>query len=280
MTPVIGPLSAQTGGVSRLLRPVSLRHLGSQWTAGVSALLITAALLAWLTNSSLNLGFREPPRAVVGADHASVQSALKEVKDPGAASADAYHYIGRTGLVSAHRGLEQAIDLVNGAAASTDMGSHSTLDSDGPFIPNLLDPSDANIASIEQQSLAGSDDALAAFLTVAAHLPDYRERSQRLLLLNAARGSVLALTTLSERALVGFGFEAPDRAASVFFEYLAWATGLWNTDTANDAFRPCIALRTSRAECHSAVALARRVAADHQAFKARDHADASICVNR
>lgn len=278
--PVIQPSSTQHEGISLPMRPKSLRHRGPQWTAAIAALLVPAALLAWFLNSGLNVGFRGPAQAVDGTDHKSVQSAPKEGEDPGATSATAYRHVGRTGLVSAHRGLEQAIDLVNGAGAPTDMRLQPPLDSDGPFIPNLFDPSDANIATIEQQSLAGSDDALAAFLTVAAHLPDYRERSQRLLLLNAARGSVLALTTLSERSLVGFGFESPDRAASIFFEYLAWATGRWNTDIANDAFRPSIALRTSRAECDSAVALARRVAAEHQAFKARDHSDASTCVDR
>ena len=247
---------------------------------GMAALLLPTALPAWLAHGVMDVALLGLPQVVDNSDHFSARSARKVVDNQSAGNTAAFHDKGSTAFGSAHRGLTQAINLVHSRAPDSEIRLTSKLDSDGSFIPNLFDSSDANIAVIEQRSLAGSDDALAAFLTVAVHLPDYRERSQRLLLLNAARGSVLALTTLSERALVGFGFEAPDRAASIFFEYLAWATGRWNTEAVSEAFYPSIVRRTLQAECEVAVAFARRVAVQHQAFAQREPAGASTCVDR
>jgi hypothetical protein len=186
---------------------------------------------------------------------------------------------GATTFGLAHRGLTQAITLIEAGGSPSFPRSNAARDAVSPFYPNLLDPSDANIALIEQHALVGSDDALAAFLTVAAHLSDYRERSQQLLLLNAARGSVLALTTLSERSLIGFGFEVPDRRASIFFEYLAWSTGHWHSDADSDAFRPTIARNYSPIECDSAAAMGKEVAMRHAAFGERDLSSKAACVD-
>lgn len=244
------------------------------------ALLLPTALPAWLAHGGMNVALLGLPQVVDNRDHFSARLARKVVDHQGSGRTAAFHDEGGTTFLSAHRGLTQAINLVHSRGPDSEIRLSSKLDSDGSFIPNLFDSSEANIAVIEQRSLAGSDDALAAFLTVAVHLPDYRERSQRLLLLNAARGSVLALTTLSERALVGFGFEAPDRAASIFFEYLAWATGRWNTDAVSEAFYPSIVRRPFQAECEVAVAFARSVAVQQKAFAQREPVGASTCVDR
>ena len=261
-----------------MAQPKSLTRRGPRWAAWLVALLLPTALPAWLAHSGMNGALLGSAQAVANTSYLSARSARKDVENHGSGNTIAFNDEGSAAFVSAHRGLTQAINLVHSRGLDAAVRSPSTLDSDVPFIPNLSDSSDANIAVIEQRSLAGSDDALAAFLTVAVHLPDYRERSQQLLLLNAARGSVLALTTLSERALVGFGFEAPDRAASIFFEYLAWATGGWNTDVVSDAFRPSIVRGTFPTECAGAVTFAKRVAVLDQVFAQHDHVGALHCV--
>lgn len=102
-----------------------------------------------------------------------------------------------------------------------------------PFLPDMQDASVDNLARIEREAMAGNEDALDAFLTLAAGLPDYLQRSQALLQYAGARGSVLALTTLAERSVAGYGLAAPSTEAAAFYEYLAWSTGNWtNRDLA------------------------------------------------
>lgn len=246
--------------------------------AAALVLLFFSAVLALTSKGNFQNELHESRHSSVGERQVLLRSAPKtsasEVEGEVAASAQR----GSRAFVAAHTGLSQAIILIQADGPRPFPRSNEARDAVSPFNPNLLDGSDDNIALIEHHALAGSDDALAAFMTVAAHLPDYRERSHQLLLLNAARGSVLALTTLSERAVSGFGFEAPDRAASIFFEYLAWSTGRWHIDAEEDFFRPTIARNYSRDECSSATLFVRSMIAQHDAFGERDTSGAVNCV--
>ena len=248
-------------------------------SAGGLALLFFTAAMALSSDGGLKEQHRSTINSAANGRHALLSTTAKLSED----EAHGKGIVGTQGwanaFVSARTGLTQAITLIEASAPRSLPRSNAARDAISPFYPNLLDPSAENIAMIEQHALAGSDDALAAFLTVAAHLMDFRERSQQLLLLNAARGSVLALTTLSERAESGFGFEAPDRATSIFFEYLAWSTGHWHSNAESDAFRPSISERYSRAECESATAFGKLVAKQHEAFGDRDMSSAANCVD-
>lgn len=180
-------------------------------------------------------------------------------------------------LTNAVRGIQQALDALESDKPPQFPRTNSARDSLSNFTPNLLDGSDENIARVEMHALSGSDDGLAAFLVMAAHFPDYKERSQHVLFVNAARGSVLALTTLSERADTGYGFARADRETSLFFEYLAWATGLWNYDADAESFRPSIAHGWTETECRNASALANTIAAKSEPFNDRDLSEPPRC---
>ena len=245
--------------------------------AAALALLFFSAVLALTFEGNFQHQLRAAHHWSGGESQALLRSTSKnsasEVKEKVAASEQR----GSRAFVAARTGLSQAIILIEANGPRPFPRSNEARDAVSPFYPNLLDGSDDNIALIEQHALAGSDDALGAFMTVAAHLPDYRERSQQLLLLNAARGSVLALTTLSERAESGFGFESPDRTAGIFFEYLAWSTGHWHSDATSDVFRPTIINRFSRAECEDATAFGKAIASQHEPFGERDISEAANC---
>ena len=247
-------------------------------SAGGLALLLFTVALTLSSDGGLKYEHQPTINSAANGGHALLSTAAKlsenEVQGKGIAGAQDR----ANEFVSARTGLTQAITLIEASGPRPFPRSNAARDALSPFHPNLLDPSAENIAMIEQHALAGSDDALAAFLTVAAHLPDYRERSHQLLLLNAARGSVIALTTLSERALSGFGFERPDRRTSIFFEYLAWSTGHWHSDAISDAFRPTIASRYSRAECDGAAVIGKAVAMEHDAFGERDMSGSAECA--
>lgn len=148
-----------------------------------------------------------------------------------------------------------------------------------PFDPDTSDLSPGNLQLIESRAVSGSDMALGAFLIMGAHLPDYRERSHNLLVMNAARGSVLALTTLAERAAGGYGFDRPDNEASIFFEFLAWSTGRWSGIDSPNEFSPSLAVLWSVAECELAVKRALPVVAQHEAFSGRLIEDSVRCFD-
>lgn len=159
-------------------------------------------------------------------------------------------------------------------------GARATVDGIHPFAADWLDASEANIATVEQHALMGSDLALNAFLTLAAHLPDFVSRSQHALYVNASRGSVLALTVLAERAISGLGFAEPDVEDSIYFEYLAWATGEWNSDADDASFRPTIADSWSPEACVNAVARAEYTAGQSEVFGSRQRGRAARCGAR
>lgn len=146
-----------------------------------------------------------------------------------------------------------------------------------PFVPDMNDASPANLALVERHAYAGNEDALAALLVLGAGEFDYAARSHDMLVFAAARGSVLALTTLAERASVGFGFAHPSQEAAVLLEYLAWRTGNWTpTDTAL-VFVPSIARALPVVACEAAIAVGRDIAAMRPIFTRR-LADDARCL--
>lgn len=256
---------------------------GRRWLALVSAIvasLLFTAVLAFSSGGESEDEHRSIARAAASSKKTTFRPLSQPAGKTGYANTAAPRHSSGDPFSTTWQGLAQAITLLEARGSRSFPRSPAAHDALWPFYPNLLDPSKENIAAIEQHALKGSDDALAAFMTVAAHLPDYRERSHHLLTLNAARGSVLALTTLSERAVIGFGFDKPDRAASIFFEYLAWSTGHWNSDPDSDSFRPSIAGRYSRAECEHATAFGNAVATQHDAYGERDISTPANCVDR
>lgn len=181
-------------------------------------------------------------------------------------------------LATAVKGIQQELESLEKEKPSRFPRSNSARDTLFSFNPNMLDGSDENLARIEMHALGGSDDALAAFLLVAAHYPDYKERSHRALYVNAARGSTLALTTLSERATIGYGFAQPDRETSLFFEYLAWSTGQWSHNPDEDAYRPSIASGWTEVECRRATKMGYVVASTNEPFNDRDLSSPPRCT--
>ena len=142
--------------------------------------------------------------------------------------------------------------------------SNEARDAISPYSPDITDASRANLAAIEQRARHGSDLALGAFLIVAAGTPDYTARAQELLLLNAANGSVLALTTLAGYASTGYGFGQPDIEAAIAYEYLAWRTGSWNSTSL--AFVPTLVPGWTTAKCLSAIEVVDRLVTDSEMF--------------
>lgn len=138
-----------------------------------------------------------------------------------------------------------------------------------PFVPNLADASPDNLALLEREARAGNEDALEAYLLLAAGEADYTQRSHDLLMHVATRGSVLALITLAERASVGHGFTAPSPAAAVLFEYLAWLTGNWTPSAGALTFTPSIARDVTYTQCVTATDLGNALAARRAIFMRR-----------
>lgn len=170
-------------------------------------------------------------------------------------------------LAKAMRAIDSRLWQIQSTEKDHHPRSNAARDTLYPFILDMNDSSSANLALIEQRALNGSDDALAAFLILATGTLDYRERSHQLLISNAVRGSVLALTTLADRASVGYGFSAPSIATAIFFEYLAWSTGQWHGDGETESFRPSLVGRWTHHECNFAVKNARHIS-EQTAFAA------------
>ncbi len=144
------------------------------------------------------------------------------------------------------------------------------------FYPDTSDASAANIALIEHRAREGSDLALGAFLLVAAGSENYTARAQDLLMLNAANGSVLALTTLAGYASIGYGFDQPDAQAAIVYEYLAWRTGMWNSSSS--AFVPSLVAGWTALECFRAMEIADRLVTDSEMFPGTNDVRERNCV--
>lgn len=144
------------------------------------------------------------------------------------------------------------------------------------FYPDTSDASAANIALIEHRAREGSDIALGAFLLVAAGSDNYTARAQDLLMLNAAKGSVLALTTLAGYASIGYGFDHPDAQAAIVYEYLAWRTGMWNSSSL--AFVPSLVAGWSASDCFRAMEIADRLVTDSEMFPGTNDVRERNCV--
>lgn len=137
-----------------------------------------------------------------------------------------------------------------------------------PFVIDMNDASPEAIARVEREAMAGNEDALAAFLTLAAGESNYAQRSQVLLQFVAAKGGVLALTTLAERALSGYGHAAPSPEAAVLYEYLAWATGNWTSRDLALGFSSSFA-SVSREACLKGVDAAAEIVRRREIFQRR-----------
>lgn len=222
--------------------PIVNRARVGRFALGAAALFL--ACLAWTRVGEESPGSpRQQPREHAG--QRSTSSALRvnsvaEEKgrgsEPGFASPS-----GLTAAVSTLTSTRQLLADGSPAGAAREPLAHIAIDH--------ADGTDDALERLYARAFAGDQDALAAYLTMAAHQASFVSRSQEILHANAARGSVLALTELATRATVGYGFERADIATAIFYEYLAWRTGRWMppTDSAI-AFVPTIGKHGSVAE--------------------------------
>ncbi len=245
----------------------------------LGAAVFLAAVISWASARVETAG----PSHATGPSRVTIGKGIREAMPLSSGREDGQRFDQRVGapsstLATAVKGIQQELESLERVKTNQFPRSNSARDTLFSFTANMIDGSDENLARIEMHALGGSDDALAAFLIMAAHYPDYKERSQRALYVNAARGSSLALTTLSERASIGYGFAQPDREASLFFEYLAWSTGQWSHNPDEDAYRPSIASGWVEAECRRATALGYALASTNEPFNDRDLSSPALCT--
>ena len=141
-------------------------------------------------------------------------------------------------------------------AAATPQGA-------APLAIDMADVSDTHLDRLQALAAGGSSEALQAYLVLAVHRPDYVPVTQAMLYDAAARGDVMGLITLAQRATSGYGFDRADQRTAIFFEYLAWLGGQWQVpstaDVGEGTFSPSLAKDWSAADLRGAMTMAAAV---------------------